>query len=59
MTDRLVFDQNVEDALAQACDNFKWKREYAVALIIREWLEENGYLQIHDVDENCDTEGTT
>ncbi|MDR6759235.1 putative AlkP superfamily phosphohydrolase/phosphomutase [Mycoplana sp. BE70] len=50
MTVGLLLDQDVEDALAQACGDFKWKREYAIALIIREWLEESGYLMIRDPD---------
>lgn len=50
MTVGLLLDQDVEDALAQACGDFKWKREYAIALIIREWLEESGCLMIRDPD---------
>lgn len=55
----LIFDQNVEDALAQACGDFNWKREYAIALIVREWLEESGYLPIHVRNESSNTEDTT
>ncbi|MFD1329376.1 hypothetical protein [Mycoplana ramosa] len=54
----LLFDQDVEDALAQACGDFKWKREYAIALIVREWLEESGYLPIHDRDGSAGTQET-
>ena len=54
----LLFDQDVEDALAQACGDFKWKREYAIALILREWLEESGYLPIHVRGEGSNTEDT-
>lgn len=49
---KVKLDQDVDDALAQACGDFKWKREYAIALIVRDWLEENGYLPIHELGED-------
>lgn len=51
------FEQEVEDALAEACSDLNWEREYAIALIVREWLEESGYLPVHDLDEDGPTKG--
>lgn len=58
MNSRVDLDQDVEDALAQACRDFNWNREYAIALLVREWLEESGYLPIHDLNEDSKTEGS-
>jgi hypothetical protein len=44
MTDRLLLDKDVEDALQEAAFQVELSREEVIAFILRSWLEDNRYL---------------
>ncbi len=54
----MTFDDDIEAALALACEELKMTRDEAIRVFIREWLESYGYLPVHDLDEGSDTEGS-
>lgn len=53
----MTFDDNVELALVDACEELEMTRDGLIRLIIREWLEAYGFLPFHDLDEGSGTEG--
>ncbi|CCE94738.1 hypothetical protein [Sinorhizobium fredii] len=55
---RIPNDDDVELALALACELLEMTREAIIRLIIREWLEEYGFLPVQELDEASDTEGS-
>ncbi|WP_193378189.1 hypothetical protein [Sinorhizobium fredii] len=54
----MTFDDDVEFAIAVACEELEMTREQLFRLIIREWLEGYGFLAVHDLDEGSETEGS-
>ncbi|AWI61493.1 hypothetical protein [Sinorhizobium fredii] len=52
------FDVDVELALAGAGEELEMTRDRLIRLIVREWLEEYGFLPIHHLDEGSETEGS-
>ncbi|WP_193378183.1 hypothetical protein [Sinorhizobium fredii] len=54
----MTFDDDVEAAIAAACEELEMTRDEIVRLIIREWLEGYGFLAVHDLDEGSETEGS-
>ncbi|PDT50416.1 ribbon-helix-helix protein, CopG family [Sinorhizobium fredii] len=54
----MAFDDDVEAALAVACEELQMTRDELIRLIIREWLEGYGFLPIRDLDEGSVTEGS-
>ncbi|WP_164780892.1 hypothetical protein [Sinorhizobium meliloti] len=54
----MTFDNDVELALAAACDELEMTRKDMIRLIMREWLEGYGFLPVHELDEGSDTEGS-
>ncbi|WEX86479.1 hypothetical protein PZN02_002768 [Sinorhizobium garamanticum] len=45
------FDDDVELALALACEELQMTRDEIIRLILREWLEQYGFLSVHELDE--------
>ncbi|WP_165447142.1 hypothetical protein [Sinorhizobium fredii] len=52
-------DDDVELALALACELLEMTREAIIRLIIREWLQGYGFLPIQELDEGSETEAGT
>ncbi|WP_018234872.1 hypothetical protein [Ensifer sp. BR816] len=55
---RISDDDDVELALALACEMLEMTREAIIRLIIREWLHEYGFLPVQEFDEGSETEGS-
>ncbi|MDK1375007.1 MULTISPECIES: hypothetical protein [unclassified Sinorhizobium] len=52
----MIFDDDVELALALACEELQMTRDEIIRLILREWLEQYGF--IDGLDEDNDTKGS-
>ncbi|MBB2832388.1 UNVERIFIED_ORG: antitoxin component of RelBE/YafQ-DinJ toxin-antitoxin module [Rhizobium esperanzae] len=51
-------DDDVEDALRQVAGELGLTRADAIRTIIREWLQQNTYLPVHELDEDGDVDGS-
>ena len=47
----MTFDEDVELAIALACEELEMTRQELIRLIMREWLEGYGFLPVHERDE--------
>ncbi|AFL51397.1 hypothetical protein [Sinorhizobium fredii] len=54
----MTFDDDVEAAITAACEELEMTREEVIHLILREWLEQYGFLPVHELDEGSETEGS-
>jgi hypothetical protein len=50
-------DDEVEAALAVACEELQMTRDELIPLVIREWLQGYGFLPVQELDEGSETEG--
>ncbi|MBY3183347.1 hypothetical protein HFO24_16975 [Rhizobium laguerreae] len=53
----MSFDDQIEDALRQVAGELGLTRADAIRTIVREWLQQNTYLPVHDLDEDGDVDG--
>lgn len=53
----MTFDNDVEVALATACEELEITRKEMIRLIMREWLEQYGFLPFRELDEGGETRG--
>jgi hypothetical protein len=53
----MTFDDDVEKAIAVACQELEMTRDELIRLIIREWMEQYGFLPFNKLDEGSETEG--
>ncbi|MCJ9691582.1 CopG family transcriptional regulator [Rhizobium sp. PRIMUS64] len=51
-------EDDVEDALRDLAGEFGMTRNDTIRFIVREWMEKNTYLPVHNVDEASDVDGT-
>lgn len=54
----ISMDDDVEEALRDLSGEFGMTRNDTIRHIVREWLEKNTYLPVHDLDEDGDVDGT-
>ncbi|EJJ28842.1 hypothetical protein [Rhizobium sp. CF142] len=54
----IAFDDDMEEALRDLSNEFGKTRNDTVRLIVREWMEQNTYLPVHDLDEDGEVDGT-
>lgn len=47
----------MEEALRDISSELVLTRDDAIRYIVREWMEKNTYLPVHDLDEDGDTDG--
>ncbi|MBY3420360.1 CopG family transcriptional regulator [Rhizobium laguerreae] len=50
-------ENDVEDALRDLAGEFGMTRNDTIRFIVREWMEKNTYLPVHDLDEAGDVDG--
>lgn len=50
-------EDDVEDALRDLAGEFGMTRKDTIRFIVREWMEKNTYLPVHDLDEAGDVDG--
>ena len=48
---------DVEEAVRSIAVELGYSREEMLRVIVKEWLEQNAYLPVHELDEDGDTEG--
>jgi len=54
----IAFDGRTEEALRDLCGELGLTREDTIGYIVREWMEKNTYLPVHDLDEDGEVDGT-
>jgi len=50
----MTFDENIEAAIAVACEQLLMTREEAIRFFVREWLEQYGFLPFQGPDEGSE-----
>lgn len=50
-------DDDVEDALSDLAGELGLTRNDTIRFIVREWMEKNIYLPVHELDEESDVDG--
>ncbi|MBX4899317.1 CopG family transcriptional regulator [Rhizobium bangladeshense] len=53
----IAFDDDIEEALRDLSGEFGKTRNDTVRYIVREWMEKNTYLPVHELDEDGDVDG--
>ncbi|MBY3597587.1 ribbon-helix-helix domain-containing protein [Rhizobium bangladeshense] len=53
----IAFDDDVEEALRDLSGELGKTRNDIVRFIVREWMEKNTYLPVHELDEDGDVDG--
>ncbi len=48
---------DVEEVVRSIAVELGYSREEMLRVILKEWLEQNAYLPVHELDEDGDTEG--
>jgi macrodomain Ter protein organizer (MatP/YcbG family) len=51
-------EDDVEEALRDLASEFGMTRNDTIRFIVREWMEKNTYLPVHNLDEDGDVDGT-
>ncbi|MGR9465904.1 CopG family transcriptional regulator [Rhizobium leguminosarum] len=53
----ISMDDDVEEALRDLAGELDMTRNDTIRFIVREWMEKNTYLPVHELDEDGDTDG--
>lgn len=51
-------EDDVEDSLRHLAGELGMTRNDAIRFIVREWMEKNTYLPVHEIDEDGEVDGT-
>lgn len=54
----ISMDDDVEEALRDLAGELGMTRNDTIRYIVREWMEKNLYLPVHDLDEDGDVDGS-
>ncbi|MBY3382223.1 CopG family transcriptional regulator [Rhizobium laguerreae] len=54
----IAFEDDMEEALRDLSGEIGKTRNDMIRFIVREWMEKNTYLPVHNVDEDSDVDGT-
>ncbi|UIK18014.1 CopG family transcriptional regulator [Rhizobium leguminosarum] len=54
----IAFEDDMEEALRDLSGEFGKTRNDTIRFIVREWMEKNTYLPVHEFDEDGDVDGT-
>ncbi|MBB4478453.1 CopG family transcriptional regulator [Rhizobium etli] len=57
-TGDISMDDDVEKALRDLAGEFGMMRNDTIRYIVREWMEKNTYLPVHQLDEDGDVDGS-
>lgn len=52
-----ILGDDVDEAVRSIAVELGYSREEMLRVIVKEWLEQNAYLPVHELDEDGDTEG--
>ncbi|MFF0947459.1 CopG family transcriptional regulator [Rhizobium leguminosarum] len=53
----IAFEDDMEEALRDLSGEFGMTRNNMIRFIVREWMEKNTYLPVHDLDEDGEVDG--
>ncbi|MBX5221418.1 CopG family transcriptional regulator [Rhizobium sp. NLR8a] len=53
----ITLDDHTEEALRNVSSELVLTRDDAIRYIVREWMEKNTYLPVHELDEDGDVDG--
>ncbi|TLX12290.1 CopG family transcriptional regulator [Rhizobium sp. MHM7A] len=53
----IAFEDDIEEALRDLAGEFGKTRNDTVRFIVREWMEKNTYLPVHELDEDGEVDG--
>ena len=53
----IAFEDDMEEALRDLSGELGMTRNDTIRFIVREWMEKNTYLPVHELDEDGDTDG--
>ncbi|MBX4868153.1 CopG family transcriptional regulator [Rhizobium bangladeshense] len=53
----ITLDDHTEEALRNVSSELVLTREDAIRFIVREWMEKNTYLPVHELDEDGEVDG--
>jgi len=56
-TGAVSMEDNVEEALRDLAGELGMTRNDTIRFIVREWMEKNTYLPVHELDEDGDVDG--
>lgn len=48
---------DIEEAVRSIAEELGYSREQMLRVIIKEWLEQNAYLPVHELDEDGEVDG--
>ncbi|MBX5063345.1 CopG family transcriptional regulator [Rhizobium lentis] len=54
----IALDDDIEEALRNVSSELVLTRDDAIRYIVREWMEQNTYLPVHELDEEGDVDGS-
>ncbi|RFB87214.1 CopG family transcriptional regulator [Rhizobium leguminosarum bv. trifolii] len=54
----IAFDDDMEEALRDLSGEFGKTRNDMIRFIVREWMEKNTYLPVHNLDEDGEVDGS-
>ncbi|MBY3243786.1 CopG family transcriptional regulator [Rhizobium laguerreae] len=54
----IAFEDDMEEALRDVSGEFGKTRNDTIRFIVREWMEKNTYLPVHELDEDGDVDGS-
>ncbi|MBY3369390.1 CopG family transcriptional regulator [Rhizobium laguerreae] len=54
----ISMDDDMEEALRDLSGEFGMTRNDTIRFIVREWMEKNTYLPVHNVDEDSEVDGS-
>ncbi|MBY5357253.1 CopG family transcriptional regulator [Rhizobium leguminosarum] len=54
----IALEEGMEEALRDLSGEFGKTRNDTIRLIVREWMEKNTYLPVHELDEDGDVDGS-
>lgn len=57
-TSSIALDDDTEEALRNVSSELVLTREDAIRYIVREWMEKNTCLPVHELDEDGDVDGS-
>ncbi|MBX5132542.1 hypothetical protein HJB80_07680 [Rhizobium lentis] len=53
-----AFDEDIEDALRHVAGELGLTRNDTMKFVVREWLQQNAYLPVHELDEDGEVDGS-
>lgn len=56
-TAAFTLGDDIEEAVRSVADEFGYNREQMLRVIVKEWLQQNAYLPVYELDEDGEADG--